>query len=132
MNLPLMNVHERVLSVLGCRYADDVVIDAPYEITLEMISSLKISEVLHGTTSDDQEYGEDDGERYKHARAANLLTVIESPSKFKVADIVQRIRRNQETFQAKFERKMQAENQFYKQKYGESNAHEAMSNSNGS
>lgn len=33
MNLPIMTLHERVLSVLGCKYVDDVLIDAPYTIT---------------------------------------------------------------------------------------------------
>jgi hypothetical protein len=32
-NFPIMNLHERVLSVLGCKYVDDVLIDAPYKIT---------------------------------------------------------------------------------------------------
>ena len=31
-NMPIMNLHERVLSVLGCKYVDDVLIDAPYGI----------------------------------------------------------------------------------------------------
>jgi ethanolamine-phosphate cytidylyltransferase len=31
-NFPTMNLHERVLSVLGCRYVDDVVIDAPWYV----------------------------------------------------------------------------------------------------
>lgn len=52
-NLPLMNLHERVLSVLGCKYMNDVLIDAPLEITPDMIASLKITEVVHGTESDD-------------------------------------------------------------------------------
>ena len=37
-NLPIMNLHERVLSVLGCKFVDDVLIDAPYVITPEMIA----------------------------------------------------------------------------------------------
>jgi hypothetical protein len=32
-NMPIMNLHERVLSVLGCKYVDDVLIDAPYVMT---------------------------------------------------------------------------------------------------
>jgi len=51
-NLPIMNLHERVLSVLGCRYVDDVLIDAPYVITRDMINSLAISTVIHGTKGD--------------------------------------------------------------------------------
>jgi ethanolamine-phosphate cytidylyltransferase len=53
MNLPIMNLHERVLSVLGCKYVDDVLIDAPYVITKEMIVSLNISVVLHGSITED-------------------------------------------------------------------------------
>jgi ethanolamine-phosphate cytidylyltransferase len=57
-NLPLMNLHERVLSVLGCKYMNDVLIDAQLEITLDRIALLKISEVVHGTVSDSSCIGE--------------------------------------------------------------------------
>ena len=89
MNLPLMNLHERVLSVLGFRFVDDVLIDAPYEVTPEMISSLNISEVVHGTTSDETQELHDKDIRYKHAKAANVFTVLESPSSFKIENISQ-------------------------------------------
>jgi ethanolamine-phosphate cytidylyltransferase len=52
MNLPLMNLHERVLSVLGCQFVDDVVIDAPYVITEDLVASLHIAEVVHGDKND--------------------------------------------------------------------------------
>lgn len=32
-NMPIMNLNERVLSVLGCAHVDDVLIDAPLQIT---------------------------------------------------------------------------------------------------
>lgn len=51
--MPLMNLHERVLSVLGCKYVNDVLIDAPVEVTPDMIASLRITEVVRGTESDD-------------------------------------------------------------------------------
>lgn len=61
-NLPLMNLHERLLSVLGCKFMNDVLIDAPAEITPDMIASLRITEVVHGTESDhnglDANFGE--------------------------------------------------------------------------
>jgi predicted sugar kinase len=41
--------------------------------------------------------------------------MIESPSNFKLGSIVKRIQKNQETFQAKFKRKMKAESDFYKE-----------------
>jgi len=49
-NLPIMNLHERVLSVLACRYVDEVIIGAPYALTEEMIRDMHISCVVHGTT----------------------------------------------------------------------------------
>lgn len=33
LNMPIMNLNERVLSVLGCAYVNDVLIDAPLKIT---------------------------------------------------------------------------------------------------
>ena len=118
-NLPLMNLHERVLSVLGCRFVDDVLIDAPYEISPEMVSSLNITEVVHGTRSDDIGTSRNnEGERYRYPKSAGILSIMESPSDFNLGHIVQRISINQETFQAKFDRKMQAEQDFYNGKYG--------------
>jgi cytidyltransferase-like protein len=45
-NLPIMNLQERVLSVLGCKNVDDVLIDAPYSISADMVSSLNIAYVV--------------------------------------------------------------------------------------
>lgn len=33
-----MNLHERSLSVLACRYVDEVIIGAPYEVSKDMVS----------------------------------------------------------------------------------------------
>jgi ethanolamine-phosphate cytidylyltransferase len=122
VNLPLLNLNERVLSVLGCRYVDDVLIDAPYVVTSTMIRALNISEVVHGTNTDalhDHQSNGAEDERYQHAKAANIFSILDSPSDFKLGSIIQRIRRNQEFFQSKFNRKMEAENLFYEQKYDE-------------
>ena len=69
-NYPIMNLQERVLSLLGCKYADDVLIDAPYVITRDMINSLHISVVVIGSKT-----AEDDSRA--HAVAAELGIVQE-------------------------------------------------------
>jgi ethanolamine-phosphate cytidylyltransferase len=117
MNLPLLNLHERVLSVLGCRHVDDVLIDAPYQITPEMISSLRLSEIIHGTISDNASDPDHDGERYRFAKEANIFSIFESPSQFRLENIVKRIHRNEEIFQVRFEKKMKAEKNHYQKKY---------------
>jgi ethanolamine-phosphate cytidylyltransferase len=119
-NLPLLNLQERVLSVLGCRFVDDVLIDAPYQITSEMISSMHIQEVVHGTQSDYGDNRADHDFRYRYAKVAGIFSVLTSPSEFRLHSIIKRIRTNQDAFQVKFDRKMKAETQFYQEKYKES------------
>jgi ethanolamine-phosphate cytidylyltransferase len=41
-NYPLMCLQERLLMVLACKYVDDIVIEAPYIITEDLIKSLNI------------------------------------------------------------------------------------------
>lgn len=45
-NYPILSLHERVLMVLACKYADDVVIGTPYAITGDLIKSLNIKKVV--------------------------------------------------------------------------------------
>jgi len=51
-NMPIMNLHERVLSVLACRYVNEVVIGAPWQITKELLLNMGIHVVAHGTCVD--------------------------------------------------------------------------------
>lgn len=118
-NLPLMNVHERVLSVLGCRFVDDVLIDAPYIVTPEMISSLNIAEVVHGTCRDDIGISNDEEEelRYKYVKEAGIYKELPSQTNFGLASILSRIQANHQMFQAKIAKKKKAENEYYNEKY---------------
>jgi hypothetical protein len=36
-NHPIMHLHERSLSVLACRYVDEVIIGAPWEVSKDMV-----------------------------------------------------------------------------------------------
>ena len=47
MHLPIMTLHERVLSVLGCKYVDDVLIDAPYSISQVTIYAAMYAYILN-------------------------------------------------------------------------------------
>lgn len=109
-SFPLQNLNERVLSVLGCRFVDNVLLDAPYEICAAMIDTLKIKKVIVCNS--------DLPERFDHLRQAGILEAMENPSKFRLDDVVQRILDNEATFQTKYERKMQAEEDFLNTKYG--------------
>ena len=116
-NLPLMNLHERVLSVLGCRHVDDVLIDAPWQITSAMVSSLSIAEVVHGTNSDQFGNGISSSDRYKYVKEAGIFNEIQSPVDFNLSSVLNRIQANQQSFQAKIAKKKKAESDFYSEKY---------------
>ncbi|EEY66711.1 ethanolamine-phosphate cytidylyltransferase, putative [Phytophthora infestans T30-4] len=119
LNYPIMNLHERVLSVLGCKYVDDVLIDAPWQVTPEMIASLNISVVVHGTHRDQHHLPEFSlEEHYEHARKAGIFQLIQSPIKLDVNDIVARINDNRERFEKKFVSKMKSEEEYYADRYG--------------
>ncbi|GAB0095888.1 Ethanolamine-phosphate cytidylyltransferase [Sergentomyia squamirostris] len=49
-NYPIMNLHERVLSVLACKHVNEVVIGAPYAVTKDLMEHFNVSVVCHGQT----------------------------------------------------------------------------------
>jgi ethanolamine-phosphate cytidylyltransferase len=111
-NLPIMNLHERVLSLLGCKYVDDVLIDAPSVLTTEMIKSLNISAVVCLPENKvDREV------RYKVAMDMGIYHELSPISDLTVNDIIERIHQHNERFMAKFERKKKAEDEYYANRY---------------
>ena len=54
VNFPLMSLQERLLMLLACKYVDDVVIEAPYIITKDLITSLNISKVVNIRSDEDK------------------------------------------------------------------------------
>jgi len=52
-SFPIMCLQERLLMLLACKYVDDVVIEAPYKITQDLIKSLNIAKVVNIKTTED-------------------------------------------------------------------------------
>ena len=115
-NHPIMNLNERVLSVLSCRWVDDVVIDPPWCVTEEMIKALGISVVVNGTTT---ETGLRSEERdFRGALDLGIYKKLQSESNLTVATILDRIEDNRSRLQNKFDKKNKAEALLYKEKHG--------------
>jgi len=112
-----MNLHERLLSVLGCKFVNDVLIDAPAEITPDMIASLRITEVVHGTESDHNACNVDFDDRYRYPREMGIFATIQSPSHFKLENIVSRIQKKHAELQMKIDRKKKSEREWFENKY---------------
>lgn len=86
---PIMNLHERVLSVLACKYVDEVVIGAPYTITSDMLSQLKVTIVCRGLAAVlPDEYGKDP---YHEPKKQDKFMVIDSENRTTTEKIVDRI-----------------------------------------
>lgn len=79
-NYPIMNLFERSLVVLQCKYVSAMVISAPYtpskKYLTESLGPLKPVEVWHGPTKVIEVEGE--GDPYSDAREMGILREIES------------------------------------------------------
>ena len=87
-NYPIMNLHERVLSVLACRYVNQVIIGAPYNVNKEVIDQFKINVVVHGKTPVTELDGVDP---YAYPKELGIFKEVDSKSEVTTADIVARI-----------------------------------------
>ncbi|XP_055509790.1 ethanolamine-phosphate cytidylyltransferase isoform X1 [Leucoraja erinacea] len=78
-NYPIMNVHERTLSVLACRYVSEVVIGAPYSVTADLVDHFKVDLVCHGKT--EVMADKDNTDPYAEPKRRNIFKTIHSGGK---------------------------------------------------
>ncbi|TMW49690.1 hypothetical protein DOY81_005228 [Sarcophaga bullata] len=88
-NYPIMNLHERVLSVLACKYVNEVVIGAPYCVTEDLLDHFKVDVVCHGQTPIALEDGKLDP--YAVPKTRGIFTLINSGNDMTTERIVERI-----------------------------------------
>ncbi|XP_043816176.1 ethanolamine-phosphate cytidylyltransferase isoform X2 [Manihot esculenta] len=99
---PIMNLHERSLSVLACRYVDEVIIGAPSEVSKDMITTFNISLVVHGTVAENIEYEKEQSNPYAVPISMGIFEVLESPLDITTSTIIRRIVANHEAYQVYF------------------------------
>ncbi|XP_062303779.1 ethanolamine-phosphate cytidylyltransferase-like isoform X2 [Osmerus eperlanus] len=102
-NYPIMNVHERTLSVLACRYVSEVVIGAPYAVSRDLLDHFKVDLVCHGKT---EVFPDKDGsDPYTEPRRKGMLRTVDSGNSLTTDNIVQRIIKNRLLFEARNQKK---------------------------
>uniref|UniRef100_A0A3P9LFR1 ethanolamine-phosphate cytidylyltransferase n=1 Tax=Oryzias latipes TaxID=8090 RepID=A0A3P9LFR1_ORYLA len=102
-NYPIMNIHERTLSVLACRYVSEVVIGAPFAVTKDLIDHLRVDLVCHGKT---EIYPDKDGsDPYAEPRRKGILRMVDSGNSLTTDAIVQRIIKNRLLFETRNQKK---------------------------
>lgn len=122
--LPVLNLYERALSLLGCKYVDEVIIGAPWAISQELITSMNISVVVKGSVSDVENAGGHEhlgwawqadatstmiSDEYAVPRKLGILREIKSPRSITALDVIDRILQQRESFQRRFEKKSVSE-----------------------
>jgi ethanolamine-phosphate cytidylyltransferase len=116
-NYPIMNLHERVLSVLSCRFVDDVVFGAPWKITRDLMVTFNITVVAYGHVADSPRTLPDAAEDpYAVPREMGALKAVRSPRALKTQDIVDRIIAQKVEFEKKFKKKAASEEAYNAQK----------------
>uniref|UniRef100_A0A0E0IXJ2 Ethanolamine-phosphate cytidylyltransferase n=1 Tax=Oryza nivara TaxID=4536 RepID=A0A0E0IXJ2_ORYNI len=113
---PIMNLHERSLSVLACRYVDEVIIGAPWDVSKDMITTFNISLVVHGTIAENMDFMKDDLNPYAVPRAMGIYRRLESPLDITTSTIIRRIVANHEAYQKRNEKKEASEKKYYDSK----------------
>lgn len=114
-NWPIMNLHERTLCVLACRYVDEVIIGAPWAVTADLIKTMNISLVINGTTHPPaQSSGAQDP--YEIPKKLGIYRQISSPSTMTTEEIVERIIQNRSSFEKRYSAKAKKEEQYLEQK----------------
>jgi len=91
-NFPIMNLHERVLCVLSCKWADEVLIGAPIELTDDFLETMKITYVVHGDERDEFHPGNPDP--YRFAKAKGIYKEFSCTPGLSTTAIVERILEN--------------------------------------
>lgn len=113
---PIMNLHERSLSVLACRYVDEVIIGAPLEVSKDMITTFDISLVVHGTVAEESDFKNEQHNPYEVPISMGIFKVLESPLDITTSTIIRRIVSNHEAYQKRNEKKAESERRYYEQK----------------
>ncbi|KAI8978449.1 hypothetical protein BDB01DRAFT_799926, partial [Pilobolus umbonatus] len=104
-NYPLMNLHERALSVLACRYVDEVIIGAPFSVTEDVIDKeYTVSIVAHGNTSTECDL--DGRDPYELPKKRKIYMEIENPNHtITTQGIIERIIENRLIYEERQRRK---------------------------
>ena len=113
---PLMNLHERSLSVLACRYVDEVIIGAPWEVTKDMITTFNISTVVRGSVAEKNTFLNGNSDPYVVPKSMGIFQMLESPKDITSASIAQRIIANRDIYMKRNAKKAASEKKYYLEK----------------
>jgi ethanolamine-phosphate cytidylyltransferase len=101
-NFPIMNINERVLGVLSCKYVDEVIMGVPYDVTDDVIDKLNINVVVAGKIREDDDFG---GDPYAAPKARGIFREIDSPSTLSTQAVIDRLIKNRAEYEERQKKK---------------------------
>jgi len=102
VNYPILNVYERVLSVLSCRHCDEVVIGAPLKLEKEFIDGMNIKFVVAGK---DPFHYADGSDPYEIPKKMGIYRAVDSESNLTTTLIIDRIRQGRMKYESRNKKK---------------------------
>lgn len=105
-NYPIMNLNERVLGVLSCRFVDEVVMGVPFVITRDLIEKLGVSVVVAGKNFDDYvDNSDNEGsgatashDPYAVPKAMGIFKEVDSGTELTTDTLIERVLANRRAF----------------------------------
>jgi len=102
ISMPIQTLHERVLTVLQCRYVDEVVIGAPFAVTESLIKALGVTVVVHGRHDVDPVKSLPDiHEPYRVPKEMGIYREIDSVKEPTTSHIIQRVLDQKDAYEAR-------------------------------
>ena len=119
-NYPIMNLHERVLNVLSCKYVDEVIIGAPWQITKDMITTFNIKKVVSGSNTkldlDKSDLYIKSKDPYKVAKELNIYQQVKTENSLNTENVVERIINNRTKYQNRNKNRVKKDVNYLKKK----------------
>lgn len=106
---PLMNLQERVLNVLSCKYVDDILIGAPWKITKQVLKSLNVRQVV---LTENTKFAADEMERYAVPEEMGMLTELETETDFTTDKLMETIVAQQDQLERQNQSRVQKAKQY--------------------
>ncbi|KAE8676637.1 Ethanolamine-phosphate cytidylyltransferase [Hibiscus syriacus] len=113
---PVMHLLERTLSVLACRYVDEVIIGAPWGVSKDMTTTFNISLVVHGTISESNTLLPNETDPFAVPKDIGIFRMLESPKIITTSSVAQRIVANHVPYMKRNAKKTQSEKKYYEEK----------------
>ncbi|KAD2394136.1 hypothetical protein E3N88_41113 [Mikania micrantha] len=115
-HFPLMHLHERSLSVLACRYVDEVIIGAPLEISKDMVLHFSFCHLVYVTKVPSYTLLQVMEDPYKVPKSMGIFRTLESPKNITTTSVAQRIKANHEIYQKRNAKKEASEKKYYEER----------------